>query len=399
MAKNQKMDFLKDFKLLPNRFAEAACRELYNDLAIQDFGSLLRKLKGFIKELESQPSRIESDLVADEVRETLVRNFHKVVPTFYQLIQKTEKQPPTAVPQNIFDYLKIAAFVITEDTSPDRVYEKKQIEFLNIIIQVLSSHGLAPIIASRDDRFIVSYYYKFLKATKTEYRHFSSLTDLEQAVCQPFQNQKAMLINGTLVESKDLLKIRIFETKLNPDEIIYHLNKDNTKKVAPKTFERLWQDPGFELIFPVESNFNEVTNKFLQSPKSPFNLNKIVKQYQIEMLAERHPLVYKRMEEAIVNFEKTGSIRNFIDDLRLSIELMLKELLGNEKSLENQDKPLKEYLNSIGGSGFVRSLFTSTKKTYEDLQNDHVKHADSLTNRDFQFLLNTHFSLLSYLMP
>lgn len=241
MEINLKRNWLKGFKRLPERFAEASWRAIYEDLSISEFGPLIHKMEGLVKKFESLPSRIESDLLTAETMATIEKNFKTFVPSYYKIIPKTVKQPPTANPQNLNDYLKLALYVVAEDTVVDRYYERGQIDFLKLLIQVLKAHGISPSVNSRDDRFIVEYLYKYLRTTKTEFRHFPSLTDLEENVCKPFQNQKVMHINGSILQAKDLLKIRIYETKLDQDEVIFKLEGEQKRKLKPVEFNKIWQ--------------------------------------------------------------------------------------------------------------------------------------------------------------
>ncbi|MGR6035707.1 MAG: hypothetical protein ACU4EQ_00660 [Candidatus Nitrosoglobus sp.] len=55
--------------------------------------------------------------------------------------------------------------------------------------------------------------------------------------------------------------------------------------------------------------------------------------------------------------------RNVLDDLRLALEALLHDLLGNRKSLENQIQPLGAFIKERGGhpsSGICSSNFLST---------------------------------------
>ena len=65
---------------------------------------------------------------------------------------------------------------------------------------------------------------------------------------------------------------------------------------------------------------------------------------------EDYQEAYKLYRLALEQYEEQGDSRNILDNMRLSLELFLKEILGNNKSLENQYQYLggvleeKEYL-------------------------------------------------------
>ena len=59
--------------------------------------------------------------------------------------------------------------------------------------------------------------------------------------------------------------------------------------------------------------------------------------------------------------------RNLLDDLRLSLESLLKEILGNGKSLENQKDELGRFLKEREGSPELRNMFQSMLAYYLSL--------------------------------
>lgn len=69
-----------------------------------------------------------------------------------------------------------------------------------------------------------------------------------------------------------------------------------------------------------------------------------------------------------------------MDNLRLSLELLLKELLGNEKSLENQTSTISEYQEALGIGKQIRNTFQKVLEYYTRFQNDKVKHDVDLNN-------------------
>ena len=80
--------------------------------------------------------------------------------------------------------------------------------------------------------------------------------------------------------------------------------------------------------------------------------------------------------------------RNLLDDLRLSLELLLKSLLKNDKSMENQKKDLGNFIQAIGGSKEFTNMFIKLIEYYSKYQNEHIKHDDKVVEIEIDFLID-----------
>ena len=65
---------------------------------------------------------------------------------------------------------------------------------------------------------------------------------------------------------------------------------------------------------------------------------------------QSYPDSLKLYQEALSKFDNQVFKRNLLDDLRLSLELLLKSIIGNNKSLENQLKDIGKFIQSKNGS-------------------------------------------------
>ena len=95
---------------------------------------------------------------------------------------------------------------------------------------------------------------------------------------------------------------------------------------------------------------------------------------------ENFPKAKARFEIAVEYYNSKGDLRDSVDNLRLSLEMLLKELLQNEKSLENQISNISEYQASLGIGKEIRNTFQKTLEYYNKFQNRNVKHNVDLTN-------------------
>ncbi|MCH5307541.1 MAG: hypothetical protein J1E37_05620 [Prevotella sp.] len=66
--------------------------------------------------------------------------------------------------------------------------------------------------------------------------------------------------------------------------------------------------------------------------------------------------------------------RNVIDDIRLALELYLKETLKNDKPLEKQTTSLKEFYKQKKLSGELINIHTQSLHNLCDFFNNHTKH-------------------------
>lgn len=87
-------------------------------------------------------------------------------------------------------------------------------------------------------------------------------------------------------------------------------------------------------------------------------------------------------------------VRNTLDDARLALELLLKEILGNDKSLENQQKELGKFIVEKGGTKEFSNMFWQLLNHYSSYQNNKVKHNDNITEVEITFI----FELTSVFM-
>lgn len=78
--------------------------------------------------------------------------------------------------------------------------------------------------------------------------------------------------------------------------------------------------------------------------------------------------------------------RNALDDMRLCLELYLKKILGNNKSLENQKNDIGRYQQRKGSSVEFTNMFGKLIDYYTKYQNEHVKHNDNVNPKDVDFI-------------
>jgi hypothetical protein len=90
--------------------------------------------------------------------------------------------------------------------------------------------------------------------------------------------------------------------------------------------------------------------------------------------------------------------RNLLDDLRLSVELLLKEILGNKKTLENQENELGLFLKDKNVSSEVRNMFSRLINYYSKYQNEYVKHNNKVQRQEIDLIINLTSTFIGFLL-
>lgn len=111
-----------------------------------------------------------------------------------------------------------------------------------------------------------------------------------------------------------------------------------------------------------------------------------------------HPAALKQYENALSKYEGGIFERNTLDDMRLAFELLIKDLLGNKKSLENQIEGIGGMLKKSGASAEIRNMVTQIIKYYTDFQNKHVKHNDAVNGDEIEYVIELTSVIMKFLI-
>ena len=103
-------------------------------------------------------------------------------------------------------------------------------------------------------------------------------------------------------------------------------------------------------------------------------------------------------EEAMLKFANNIHERNLLDDIRVSLELLLKELFGNSKSLENQQNELGTYISERNSSKELNNMFLKLVDYFCKYQNTYVKHADNVNENEIEIIIEIASSFMKFLI-
>lgn len=88
--------------------------------------------------------------------------------------------------------------------------------------------------------------------------------------------------------------------------------------------------------------------------------------------------------------------RNLLDDLRLALETLLKSVLNNGKSLENQIAELGKYINERNGSKELNNMFLKLIDYFSKYQNTYVKHNDHVNDNEIEIIIEMASSFMKF---
>lgn len=113
---------------------------------------------------------------------------------------------------------------------------------------------------------------------------------------------------------------------------------------------------------------------------------------------QRYPKSYEPFKIAVTELGVKGKERHVLDNLRLSLELLLKELLNNGKSLENQKNEVGQYLKAKKTSPEITNLFWVVSDYYSKYQNENAKHSTEAPSDEVEFILYLTGTLMRFLL-
>lgn len=113
---------------------------------------------------------------------------------------------------------------------------------------------------------------------------------------------------------------------------------------------------------------------------------------------QSYPDSLKLYLEALSKFNNQVYQRNLLDDLRLSLELLLKSILSNGKSLENQLGEIGTFIQTKNGSKELNNMFVKLIDYYSKYNNSYVKHDDAVIENEIEIIFEMTSSFMKFLI-
>ena len=166
-------------------------------------------------------------------------------------------------------------------------------------------------------------------------------------------------------------------------------SKGNPEKCAIHSF-------GIKALFFVEQEIGTLNPDFDFTFLRP-NLNSNLLKDNLIHLKD-YPEAAKVYQSALNKLNEDKNERNLLDDLRLSLEILLKKILSNDKSLEKQLNEIGNFLKARDASLEVRNMFTTLLDYYSKYQNKYVKHNDLIKRDEIDLIVNLTGAFVNFLI-
>ncbi len=172
-------------------------------------------------------------------------------------------------------------------------------------------------------------------------------------------------------------------------QIIYELC-DRVSTNANATFEQ--KSSSSQLKLTLLSRYYQFANQTTSTNQKPAVVT------EVRHWLSEFPSARKIYDEGLQKHSNGVFTRNALDDLRLSLEELLRQLLNNDKSLENQISLVGIYIKERKGSTELANMFIKLIDYYSKYQNTYVKHDDAVPTTEVDFILEITSSFMKHLI-
>lgn len=111
-----------------------------------------------------------------------------------------------------------------------------------------------------------------------------------------------------------------------------------------------------------------------------------------------YPKAKKTYLKAIKMKMTNNNYRNIIDELRLSLELLFKQIFCNEKSLENQYNNLGNYFKQNNIPTEISNMYINLINLYAKFNNNNVKHNDNVFKVELDYMIYLTGSFIRFIL-
>lgn len=153
--------------------------------------------------------------------------------------------------------------------------------------------------------------------------------------------------------------------------------------------------------FSNNENVKELLCKLISQYPEYSNIEENIPEIAVETKdwLDEYPTAQTHYKSALIKRNSNLFLRNLLDDMRCALEELLKQILNNQKSLENQRNELGNFLYSKGVSieinNFYNNIVTSFFTSY---QNNNVKHQTLYKDIEVDFIIEQTATLMRFLI-
>jgi len=351
---------------------------------------LSAKIENIILEHEkiTNPSSNNTSYLIFKTEVFLKKNFQNTILELYN------KKPPKQKKSKSFEPKTNSTLGITleliskfnlELNKQNVEYWNSRIQFIKYLNDCIKFYGLHPFIKRRTTKrfnLVVKHSFKS-KSEIDEYQILMSFEVFNRNFFNNYKYKQPIKINGKIIPYNDITQVRITTTYYNDNELILFAEKNGIK----------WNKNDKDTIHFIQNTKDE-TDKYQPIPIEVelTNINETTE------LLKKFPKPYELYCEATRKVNDRSMYRNSLDDLRLAIELLLKKILNNNKSLENQKSELGKFLKDKKITIEIRSTFITILDYYTKCHNHNVKHDNTVEETDIKLMFNLSTEFIRYLL-
>lgn len=397
---NKKINFLEQEQLI-NQYKRFFKTHLINLSNRQEVLAELDNLRKIAKKTESRvlfnpnPELTRLEIKIDNF---LQENFDKKVIKLYNKeiydVSDNVKDVDTNK-QFLLELVRgISEIYIQSNIKVKKQWEYK-IKVLDYIYEILYNYGLHPNISKRipetNKRFNLIMYHNYRRNEEiNDCKIMMTYKEFEKIFINQYSKQKPISISGKLIPFDVIHQIKITTTLLKDDEIVLFAKKKNF----------VWTTNEKDYLSFINYCDDE-TDTYLPNPfeELPINvgLNQLIIE-EVKQLLILYPKPLNLYISALNKFNHGNYERNMLDDLRLSLELLLKEIFANNKSLEKQLSELGKYQQNRGATKETTNMFHKLFTYYTDYQNSYIKHNDLVQKSEVELIFDLTGTFIKYLI-
>lgn len=242
---------------------------------------------------------------------------------------------------------------------------------------------------------------------------------MQNAISTAFVQRAAEILSGALSGTQIVAVTSAFAVDFNVDipHAVYPFTAGNKKTALFENLRRFSSGQQYQVVYElcdrVSTNPNATHDQKMAA--SQLKITLISRYFQFANDASRigelplvitevkhwlsdFPVARKTYEEALQKHTSGIFTRNALDDLRLSLEALLRQLLANDKSLEKQMPEVGRYLKHRGGSAELANMLEKLIDYYSKYQNTYVKHDDAVPVTESEFVIEITACFMKHLI-
>jgi len=112
----------------------------------------------------------------------------------------------------------------------------------------------------------------------------------------------------------------------------------------------------------------------------------------------QYPDVLEHFRDGLQLYTQKANRRMIVDQMRFSLEILLKKVLANNLSLKDQISPLGRFLKERGVKADIRNMYTTLLTYYAKYEDECAKHNDKTKENEDEFIIYLTGSFIRFIL-